>query len=211
MDIQNLKGYIPDTIIAQLPEVCAKFDIDGPRRLSHLLGEAMEESGKFTKVYENLNYSAQGLANTWPSRYAVDPKAANKQPNATAIKIARNPQAIANNCYANRLGNGDETSGEGWYRRGVGYIQTTGRTNQEAFFLSVGLPKDSDPAIIATQYPLASAAFYFKSNNLWPICDKGVDIPTITAVAKKVNGAGIGLDHRILYTQEIYRLLQGSF
>lgn len=204
--LPRLHGHIPDHVYTQLPGVL-HFGIDGPKRLSNFLGQCHLESGGFHDVYERLNYSAQGLANTWPKRYSIDPHATVKMPNDLARRLHRDQVAIANNCYANRMGNRDEASGDGWYRRGVGYIQTTGTDNQRAFFVSIGLPADSDPALIATDYPLASAAYFFRSNNLWTICDHGVDPATVSVLTTRINGGQIGLAQRLQHTQDYYRLL----
>lgn len=100
------------------------------RWLAYILATAFHETGrKMQPVVENLNYSAQGLAGNWPARYAVNPRVRPCKPNSVALKIARNPEAIANNCYANRMGNGDEVSGDGWKYRGRGLPQTTGKVN----------------------------------------------------------------------------------
>lgn len=204
--IPRLQGHIPDSIYNQIPGVLS-FGVDDPLRLSSLLGQSKLESQNFTHFTENLNYSAQGLANTWPTRYAVDSHAVDKIPNALAIRLAHNPEAIANNVYAGRMGNGDEASGDGHYRRGVGCIQLTGKSNQETFFIAMGLPADSNPQLIATTYQLASAAYFFNSNHLWTICDKGVTIPVITELTKRINGGTLGLSERIQFTQEFYHIL----
>lgn len=201
LQIQNLKGYIPDVIIDQLPEVCAKFDIDGPKRLSHLIGQCKHESGNFSIFTENLNYSEQGLLKTFPKYFTQE----------TAVVFAKKPEKIANHVYADRMGNGPETLGNGYRYRGRGAIQLTGRDNYKAFGAALGVDLLANPDLVSTTYPIASAAFFFKSNGLWTICDKGTDVPTITAVTKRVNGGIHGLSERILYTQEVYRLLQGSF
>lgn len=210
MFYSKLQGHIPDRVFNELSIVCPKFQIDGPKRLSNLLGQAHHESGGFTQVYENLNYSAQGLANTWPTRYAVDSRATQKVPNELAKKIQRQPEAIANHTYANRMGNGPVESGDGWKHRGMGFIQTTGKKNQQAFFRYIELPADSDPALIATTYPLASAAFFFMNNVKWSLCDQGTDAATIERITRKVNGGILGLDERIRHTQEYYRLMTTS-
>lgn len=210
MKLELLKGHIPDTVLDQLPQTCGKFGIDGPKRLSHLLGQCKLESGNYQTVYENLMYSAQGLANTWPKRYAVDSNAKVKVPNDIANSLHRKPEVIANLTYANKNGNGDVQSGDGWKHRGMGYLQTTGKKNQQEFFVFIGLPADSDPALIATTYPLMSAAYFFRSNGLWTICDMGVDNNTITKVTKVVNGGIIHLADRIQYTKEFYNIITES-
>lgn len=209
MNFDKLKGHIPDTIYNQLHTVQV-LGVDGPKRLSHLLGEAKHETGGWSRFVENLNYSAQGLAKTWPNRYAVDPKAAVKEPNALALKLEHKPEAIANNCYANRNGNGDEASGDGYKFRGRGCIQLTGKSNYKAFGDSITVDLTENPDPVATDYALASAAYFFKSHNLWTICDEGVTEDTCKKVCKVVNGGVLGLAERTKYTQEFYNLLTGT-
>ena len=106
------------------------------------------------------------------------------------------------------MGNGDEASGDGWKFSGAGAIQLTGRSNYKEFSNFIGESEImTNPELVATKYPLSSAGFFFNKNNLWPICDKGVDVPTITAVTKRVNGGTIGIDHRIKETEKFYKLL----
>lgn len=109
-------------------DTLAEFDIDLPSDVAAFLATCAHESGDFTQLVENLNYSAQALANTWPNRYSSTGKSGGA-PNALANRIARNPEAIANNCYADRMGNGNEASGDGWRYRGRGLIQLTGLSN----------------------------------------------------------------------------------
>ncbi|KAA3438454.1 hypothetical protein [Rufibacter hautae] len=118
-----------DTINALIAE-CRKRNVTDLMQIAYVLATVFHETGgRMQPVLENLNYSAQGLANTWPSRYAVVPKAKVKVPTALVKKLAHNPKAIANNCYANRMGNGDEASGDGWKYRGRDLCQTTGKVN----------------------------------------------------------------------------------
>jgi putative chitinase len=105
------------------------------------------------------------------------------------------------------MGNGPEGSGDGYKFRGRGYIQLTGKENYTRFNSTV--PEDiiGNPDLVATKYPLASAAFFFNSNKLWAICDKGADSATVTAVTKRVNGGTIGLADRQKHFNEYYKLL----
>ncbi|UUS13328.1 glycoside hydrolase family 19 protein [Stenotrophomonas sp. CD2] len=115
-----------------LSEACTAFGISTPKRAAAFLAQVGHESGSLTRIIENLNYGAQGMADTWPSRYAVDPKAKPRKPNDLARALERKPVAIGNNAYANRLGNGSEASGDGYRFRGRGPIQNTGRANYAA-------------------------------------------------------------------------------
>jgi putative chitinase len=195
--LENLKGHIPDSVIAQIPDTAAKFNITNVLRLAHFLSQCGHESGGFKAVQENLNYSADGLKKIFPKYF----------PNNLNESYARQPEKIANRVYASRMGNGDEASGEGFKFRGRGYIQLTGKSNYSSFDKMVDEDILSNPDLVATKYPLASAAFFFDSNKLWSICDKGADEATITAVTKRVNGGTIGLPDRIKHFKEYYSLL----
>ena len=128
MDLNKLKGHVPDSVIAQLPEVMTKFKIDTAIELAHFLAQAGHESGGFKVVTENLNYSAQGLQKIFPKYF----------PGTLEESYARNPQKIANRVYGGRMGNGDEASGDGYKFRGRGYIQLTGKDNYKAFSTAIG-------------------------------------------------------------------------
>jgi putative chitinase len=106
------------------------------------------------------------------------------------------------------MGNGDEASKDGFKFRGRGYIQLTGKDNYKNFAKFIGEDTIENPDLVATKYPLASAAFFFDSNKLWSICDKGSDDITVTAVTKRVNGGTIGLPDRIKHFKEYYNLLK---
>ena len=198
LKIDKLRGHIPDSVIAQIPETAAKFNITNNLRLAHFLAQCGHESGGFRAVQENLNYSAKGLATTFRKYFISE---------AAAGPYARNPQKIASKVYGSRMGNGPESSGDGFKFRGRGYIQLTGRDNYTRFAKFIGEDTVNNPDLVATKYPLASAAFFFDSNKLWAICDKGADAATVTAVTKRVNGGTIGLPDRIKHFKEYYELL----
>ena len=197
--LDKLKGHIPDAVIAQIPDTAARFGITNNLRLAHFLSQCGHESGGWKAVRENLNYSAKGLMGIFKKYF----------PNATlANAYERQPEKIANRVYAGRMGNGPETSGDGFKFRGRGYIQLTGKENYGRFDLTV--PEDiiANPDLVATKYPLASAAFFFNSNKLWTICDKGATPEVVTAVTKRVNGGTIGLPDRVKHFNEYYNLLK---
>jgi putative chitinase len=194
--INKLRGHIPDAVFAQIPSACAAFNINSPLRLAHFLAQCGHESGGFKAVSENLNYSADGLKKIFGKYFPGDTSA-----------YARNPEKIASKVYANRMGNGDEASRDGWKFRGRGYIQLTGKANYEKFTKFIGEDCISNPDLVATKYPLASAAFFFDSNKLWAICDRGSDDASVTAVTKRVNGGTIGLADRIKHFREFYHIL----
>lgn len=196
--LEKLKGHIPDSVIAQIPDTAKKFNITTPLRLAHFLAQCGHESGGFRAVQENLNYSAKGLTGTF-RKYFIN--------EAAAAPYAKNPQKIASKVYGGRMGNGPESTGDGYKFRGRGYIQLTGRDNYTRFAKFIGEDTVSNPDLVATKYPLASAAFFFDSNKLWAICDRGADTATVTAVTKRVNGGTIGLPDRIKHFQEYYHLL----
>ena len=195
--LDKLKGHIPDAVIAQIPDTAAKFGITNVLRLAHFLSQCGHESGGFKAVNENLNYSADGLKKIFPKYF----------PGNISESYARNPEKIAAKVYGGRMGNGDEASKEGWKFRGRGYIQLTGKSNYTAFDKLVEEDILANPDLVATKYPLSSAAFFFQSNGLWSICDKGADDATVTAVTKRVNGGTIGLADRLKHFKEYYSLL----
>ena len=198
LNLEKLKGHIPDAVIAQIPETAAKFNITNNLRLAHFLSQCGHESGGFKAVSENLNYSADGLKKIFGKYF----------PGNLNESYARQPEKIAARVYASRMGNGDEASKEGFKFRGRGYIQLTGKANYTNFTKFIGEDCIANPDLVATKYPLASAAFFFDSNKLWAICDKGADDATVTAVTKRVNGGTIGLADRIKHFKEYYNLLK---
>jgi putative chitinase len=187
LKIDALKGIVPDAVLAQIPDTAAKFNITTNLRLAHFLAQCAHESGGFKAVTENLNYSADGLLKIFPKYFA----------NKLNESYARNPEKIASRVYASRMGNGDELSKDGFKFRGRGYIQLTGKDNYTKFTQFIGEDCVANPDLVATKYPLASAAFFFNSNGLWALCDKGADTAAVTAVTKRVNGGTHGLDDRL--------------
>jgi putative chitinase len=198
LNIEKLKGHIPDSVLAQIPDTAKKFNITNNLRLAHFLAQCGHESGGFKAVSENLNYSADGLKKIFGKYF----------PGNLNESYARQPEKIASRVYASRMGNGDEASKEGFKFRGRGYIQLTGKANYTNFTKFIGEDCVSNPDLVATKYPLASAAFFFDSNKLWSICDKGADDATVTAVTKRVNGGILGLQDRIKHFKEYYNLLK---
>jgi putative chitinase len=142
--LDKLKGHIPDAVIAQIPDTAARFNITNNLRLAHFLSQCGHESGSWTAVRENLNYSAKGLMGIFKKYFS----------NATlANAYQRQPEKIANRVYANRMGNGDEHSGDGYKFRGRGYIQLTGKENYSKFDATVPENIIADPDLVATTYP----------------------------------------------------------
>jgi putative chitinase len=198
MELSKLKGHVPDAVIAQIPDTAAKFKIDTPLRLAHFLAQCGHESGGFKVVNENLNYSAKGLLTTFKKYFPDEP---------TAKLYERKPEKIANIVYASRMGNGDKASGEGWKYKGRGYIQLTGKSNYAAFDKIVTEDIIATPDLVATKYPLLSAAWYWDSRKLNLEADKGATDAVVTAITKKVNGGTIGLSDRIKHFKEYYACL----
>ena len=196
--LDKLKGHIPDAVIAQIPDTASRFGITNTLRLAHFLSQCGHESGGFKAVRENLNYSAKGLVGIFKKYFSP----------TLAVAYERQPEKIANRVYAGRMGNGDENSGDGYKFRGRGYIQLTGKENYTRFDATVPENIIADPDLVATKYPLASAAFFFNSNKLWAICDKGATPEVVTVVTKRVNGGTIGLADRNKHFNEYYNLLK---
>jgi putative chitinase len=194
LSLSRLQGRIPDGVLAQIEDTAAEFNITSNLRLAHFLAQCAQESEQFAVVYENLNYSAQGLLSTFPRYFDAN----------TAAAYARQPQRIGARVYASRMGNGNEASGDGYAFRGRGYIQLTGRTNYSAFGKSIGKDMVGSPDLVATAYPLASAGYFFNANKIWPLCDAGATDEDVTQVTKRVNGGTNGLANRINYFHQYY-------
>ena len=200
MNVDKLKGHIPDTVIAQIPGVVEKFEINTPLRLAHFLAQCGHESGGFKAVSENLNYGAAGLQSIFKKYFTAE----------SAKEYQRKPEKIANIVYANRMGNGNQASGEGYKFRGRGFIQLTGKDNYTAFDKTVEDDIIANPELVATKYPLLSAAWFFHKNGLHKIADEGATDAVVTKVTKRVNGGTIGLPDRIKHFNEYNNLLNGS-
>lgn len=198
MNLDKLKGHIPDTVIAQIPEVGEKFAINTPLRLAHFLSQCGHESGGFKVVNENLNYGAKGLLGIF-KKYFPD--------EAKAKLYERKPEKIANLVYGGRMGNGPEASGEGWKFRGRGYIQLTGKVNYTEFDKIVTENILENPDLVASKYPLLSAAWYWNSRKINAVADQGATDEVVTKVTKLVNGGTIGLPDRIKHFKEYHTLL----
>jgi putative chitinase len=198
MEIKALETKVPANVLVEIPEVINKFKIDTPLRLAHFLAQCAHESGGFKFVQENLNYSAQGLMGVFKKYF----------PNETLAKqFERKPNAIANRVYANRMGNGDFDSGEGSKFKGRGYIQLTGKDNYSAFDKVVDDNILENPDLVATKYPLLSAAWFWNKNNLNALADKGATDLDVTAITKRVNGGTHGLADRITKFKTFKQLL----
>ena len=189
------------------------FGIDTPLRMAAFLAQVGHESGGLTLLEENLNYSAEGLANVWPKRYAkrlqnglyAKNSVGRYLPSDLAVKIARKPVLIASNTYADRMGNGSVESQEGWKYRGRGLIALTGKSNYAELTLNTGIDFISYPDLLKEPaYALISACFFWKNNNLNRFADK----KDILSLSKAINGGIIGLEHRKALYEKACKTLQ---
>jgi len=198
LKLQNLKGHVPDAVIAMIPDTAAKFQINTPLRLAHFLAQCGHESGGFRLTKENLNYSAKGLNGIFKKYFPTL---------ESALPYERKPEKIANKVYGGRMGNGPEASGDGAKFCGRGYIQLTGKDNYTAFGKSIGEDVCANPQVVAEKYALLSAAWFFNKNGLHKMADGGASDAVVTSITKRVNGGTIGLDDRIKHFKEYYNLL----
>ena len=199
LKLERLKGHIPDSVISQIPETAAKFGIDTPLRLAHFLAHCGHESGGFKATQENLNYSASGLKGIF-GKYFKEA--------GLAEQYQRNPQKIASRVYGGRMGNGPESTGDGFKFRGRGYIQLTGKDNYTAFGRAINEDLTVNPDKVATHYALLSAAWFFTKNGLHKMADGGATDAVVTQITRRVNGGTIGLPDRIKHFKEYYNLLK---
>jgi putative chitinase len=198
LKLEKLKGHIPDAVIAQIPDTAAKFQINTPLRLAHFLAQCGHESGGFRATQENLNYSAKGLNGIFKKYFPTE---------AAAAAYARQPIKIASKVYGGRMGNGPESTQEGYKFRGRGYIQLTGKENYTAFGKAINEDICSNPDKVASSYALLSAAWFFSKNGLHKMADEGASDQVVTKITKRVNGGTIGLPDRIKHFKEYYALL----
>jgi len=181
----------PKAIFEALYDVLPAYDINTKIRVAGFLAQCGHESGDFNLLQENLNYSAQGLANTWPNRYSNGDRP--PTPNALAKQIQRNPEAIANNTYSNRMGNGDVASGDGWRFRGRGAIGLTGRANYTNFGKTIGMTAEEAAVYCETlKGAIESSCWFWKEHNINRFCDQD----DIMGMTKIINGGTIGLPDR---------------
>ena len=199
LKLEALRGHVPDAVISMIPDTAAKFGIDTPLKLAHFLSQCGHESGGFKITQENLNYSAKGLNGIFKKYFPTMD---------IAEQYQRNPQKIANKVYSARMGNGNEASGDGYKFRGRGFIQLTGRDNYTAFGKSINEDIANNPDLVATKYPLLSAAWFWSRNGLNAIADLGSTDDIVTKITKKVNGGVHGLDSRIAKFKKFYPILK---
>ena len=166
---------------------------------AHFCGQISHETGEFKSFSENLNYSAKGLQTTFGKYF----------PGNLEESYAKQPEKIASRVYADRMGNGNEASKDGWKYRGRGAIQLTGKANYKGFSDYLKNPEImTNPDLVATDYAFESAKYFFDKNKLWSICDKGVTDSTILSLTKRINGGTNGLKHRSELTKKYYEWLK---
>lgn len=175
------REYLP-----YLLKIMSEFEINTPLRVATFIAQTAHESGGYITLIENLNYSAQRLLQVFPRKFTQ----------ATAINYDRQPQKIANYLYANKIGNGDETSGDGWRYKGRGVVQVTGRGNYKACGVELGLDLIAFPELLEQSLnAFRSAGWYWKSRNCNSFADRGDFI----GLTKAINGGLNGLDDRKAY------------
>ena len=201
INLQKKIGVTPDGSFGpQTLKAAAAYFKMTPERAAHFFGQTAHETGGFAIFTENLNYGSTGLMSQWPSLFPT------KEFSDT---YARQPIKIASRAYGNRLGNGNEASQDGWTFRGRGALQTTGKANYQALASSLKKPEImATPDLVATDYSFESALFFFDSNHLWDIADKGVNPDTILTMTKRINGGTNGLDDRTSLTNRYYGWLK---
>ncbi len=203
LSITQMKAVLPrlnwekaQLYIPSIPVVLPKFGIDTPLRKAHFMAQMAHESGALQYSQENLNYSAQGLRSVF-GKYFTTIEMANK--------YARKPEKIANKVYANRMGNGNEASGDGWKYRGRGLIQLTGKDNYQKFSQENGIDCVKNPdLLLQPEWALTSACWFWKKKNLNEFADKD----DIIMVTKRINGGTHGLNDRQQYLDSFKQIYQ---
>lgn len=196
----GIKSAVADQWTKAIQVACAEFGIDTPKSIAAFLGQCAHETGGFAVLEENLNYSADTMATVWPNRFAVkgqDGKPikvkGKNQPNKFALALHRQPEAIANVVYSNRMGNGSIESGEGWLFRGRGLKQLTGQDNYKRCGQALGIELIYSPDLLLSPNQAArSAAWFYKSNKISEFADKW----DLEGMTRKINGGLIGFADR---------------
>lgn len=202
LTLEQLKKILPknpyvDHWYNALSQLLPDYEINTPNRIASFLAQCAHESGEFMFLKENLNYRAETLTRIWPKYFPPD----------VAKDYASRPnkqEAIANRAYANRMGNGDEASGDGFKYCGRGLIQLTGKTNYQWFAASLQISSDEAAEYLQTFEGAAqSACWFWESNNLNTFADNE-DFVTMT---KRINGGTLGLDDRLAHYHKFKQIL----
>lgn len=193
------KNKDADSWYDPLSKILPKYNINTILRVAAFIAQCAHESGQFTVVQENLNYSADGLNRVFPKYFVNAGRDANS--------YARQPEKIANIVYANRMGNGDTASGDGWKHRGRGLIQLTGKDNYTLFAKSVNMTIDQAIAYLETKEgAIESACWFWTKNNLNALAD-AQDMKSLT---KRINGGFNGLEDRMHYYKKALGVIGGT-
>ena len=199
LSLDQLKQMVKNRYIehwhSALEKLLPDYDINTPLRVAHFIAQCAHESGNFAFIEENLNYRAASLRKVFPKYFPTDELAA---------QYANKPEKIANRVYANRMGNGDESSGDGWRYRGRGLIQLTGKDNYTFFAGSLSIPVEEAAEYLATFEGAAqSACFFWEMNKL----NRFADANDVKGLTRAINGGFIGLDDRIKHTEHAMHVL----
>ena len=197
----------PEDWVRPLSQAMEKFEINNPMRKAAFLGQVAHESGQLNKVQESLNYSPRRVMEVWPSRFKDFEE---------ATKYARNPEKLANRVYADRLGNGPESSGDGFLYRGRGLIQVTGRANYVRVSKMLDMPAivSMPDYLTVPRYAAESAAAFWQDKGLNALADKLSTTPqdkVVKAITKKVSGGKLGLEERLAFTTSALEVLDTEF
>ena len=200
LTIEQLAQIIPgnpylDHWHSALNQCLPDYDITSPQRVAAFLAQCAHESGGFRALKENLNYRAETLRKVFPKYFPTD---------AIAQQYAHNQEAIANRAYANRMGNGNEESGDGFRYCGRGLVQLTGKNNYQSFAHSIETAVEDVPAFLATfEGAVQSACWFWETNNL----NRWADVGDIEKMTKIINGGVIGLADRIKHYNHALQVL----
>lgn len=185
---QLIKLHINPELADALNETFARFNISTPRQQAAFIGQCGHECGNFTKFEEGLSYTADRLVKVWPKRFPTI---------ESAMPYHRNPKALANKVYANRMGNRDESSGDGWRFRGSGALQLTGHANFYHAGQALGVDFVMNPDLVRTpKYAILTAGWFWSTHN----CNALAEAGDWVALTKKINGGTVGLEDRISHT-----------
>jgi putative chitinase len=188
--VDHLKQILPDNPYVDhwheaLSKILPDYEIDTPQRVAAFLAQTAHESGGYAFLHENLNYRAASLRRVFPKYFPTDELAA---------AYANKPEMIANRVYANRMGNGNETSGDGFRYCGRGLIQLTGKSNYQAFADSIDTDIEELPEYLSTfEGAIQSACWFWERNNI----NHWADVGDIVKMTKIINGGTLGLEDRI--------------
>jgi putative chitinase len=199
LSLEQLKKMVKNPHIDHwheaLDQLLNDYDINTPLRVAHFVAQCAHESGNFVFIKENLNYKAASLRKLFSKYFFTDDLAA---------RYANRPEQIANRIYANRMGNGNEASGDGYRYCGRGLIQLTGKDNYTFFAGSLDIPVEEASDYLATFEGAAqSACWFWEQNNL----NRFADANDTKGLTKAINGGYIGLEDRISHTEHALHVL----